>query len=205
VELIGLVAGWQGHAVQLGDVPSFDDMAAAAGIGAQGLHQIGHLVDSLRRLAERSVVLRLVDRPVDPLLAIDRAEIAPLRGKGGVGHDPVGKGLAGDRLAGLGPIAGERPIRPDLHPLGAERADVGIASQEPQEFARGGFPVDPLGGQQRHLAARQVEPQFGPEDGARAHPSPVDPLVALRPDAAHQVEVLPFIVRAGRIGGAVGA
>src|SRR5688500_18835236 len=78
VELVSLVARRQRHAVELGDVPAFDDVAPPPGLRAQALDQLRDLVDA-RTLAEGPLARGLVSRPIDPLLAVYRAEIAPLR------------------------------------------------------------------------------------------------------------------------------
>src|SRR6185369_12043650 len=83
VELIRLVARRQRHPVELGDVPAFDDVAASAGVTAQAFDELRDLVDPGAR-AERALPDRLVRRPVDPLLAVDRAEVAPAQRKRGV-------------------------------------------------------------------------------------------------------------------------
>ena len=91
MKLVGLVARRQGHGVKLGDVPAFDDVTAAARIGAQAIDHLGDLIDS-RPLAEQASKIigarRLIRRPIDPLLAIDRAKIAPLGCKRFVLDDP---------------------------------------------------------------------------------------------------------------------
>src|SRR5690606_28206463 len=81
VELVGLVARRQRHRVELRDVPPLDDMSASAGIAAQALDDLRDLVDS-GALAIEPLPRRLVGVPVDPLLAVDRAEFAPFRGEG---------------------------------------------------------------------------------------------------------------------------
>jgi hypothetical protein len=90
-------------------------MAAAARIGAQGMDQIGDLVDALTRTIE-PLTRRLECWPVNPLLAIDRAQIAPFPRKSLIGHDAGGKILARDLLPGGATILVERPVGPDLHP-----------------------------------------------------------------------------------------
>ena len=112
-----------------------------------------------------------------------------------LGDDPRGEVFAADRIAGLAPISGERPVCPDLHALCAQLADVSAPGQEPQQLARRRLPVDALGGQQRHRPAGKVEAQLGPEQRPRADPGAVLARVALLPDAAHQIEVLPFPMR----------
>ena len=77
-----------------------------------------------------------------------------------------------------------------LHQL----ADIGVAGQEPQHLARGNLPIDPLGGQQRHRVVRQRESQGRAQDRPGADTGSVDPLVAMAPDMAHQVEILLFIM-----------
>ena len=203
MELVGLVARRQRHRVELGHVPAFDNVAAAAGVIPQRLNQQGHLVDPLRGLAIAAIALIDEHRPIGPLLAIDRSQIAPARGEAGVGDDPRREILAGNRLASFPAVASQRPVGPDLDTLGAERANVGLASKEPEELAACGFPVDSLGRQQRDLPVGKVETQLGPEQRTGAHAGAIDPLVALLPDAAHQLEILPFIVVWRRIGGTV--
>ncbi len=151
VELVGLVARRQRHPVELGDVPALDDVPTAAGIGAQALDHLGHLVDAGAR-PKQPVARRLVGRPVDPLLAVDRAEIAPLGGEIGVLDDAPLEILLRDILARGLAVFLERPVAPDRHALFEQRADVGLAGQEPQHLARRGLPEHALGGQQRHAA-----------------------------------------------------
>src|SRR5688500_14690524 len=168
-------------------------MAAAAGVGFQAFDNLGDLVDALTALV-RSVLTIMEGRPIDPLLAIDRTEIAPLHGEGDILDDALRKlrtrNLVARRLA----VAVERPVGPDFHALSAKRPDVGLAGQEPQELARRGLPKDPLGGDQRHLVVGKVEPHRRPEQRAGAYAGPVRAFVSLLPDAAHQLEVLPFVV-----------
>ena len=53
MELVALVAGGQRHRVQFGDIPAFNDMAAAARIVAQAFHHLGNLVHALCALVKR--------------------------------------------------------------------------------------------------------------------------------------------------------
>ncbi len=194
MELIGLVAGGQRHAIKLGDVPAFDDVAAAAGTGAQGFDHRGDLIDPLTLLV-KSVRAVAIGRPVDPLLAIDRPQIAPARGETRVIGDSLDEILQCDRLAGCAHIIGVWPFIPDLHALEHQRADVGVAGEEPQQFARGGLPVDPLGGEQRHGAICQIESQHAATHRPGADTGAIDPLAPAGPDGAHQIEILLFRVR----------
>ena len=52
MELIGLVARRQRHLVELGHVPAFDNMAAAARICAQAVHHLCHLIDAFARFVQ---------------------------------------------------------------------------------------------------------------------------------------------------------
>jgi hypothetical protein len=70
------------------------------------------------------------------LLAVDRAKIAPLGGEGFVLGDAGGEILDGDRASPVARRSGVRPLVPDLHALLHQRADVGLAGQEPQQLSR---------------------------------------------------------------------
>ena len=149
------------------------------------------------RLPKGALAGWLVGRPVDPLLAVDRAEIAPTRRERLVRDDAGLEILLRNFLAGGSPVFRQRPVAPDRHPLLQQRADVGVAGQEPQHLARGGFPEHALGSEQRNTVAGKIEAQLRAEHRAGTDPGTVDALVALLPDAPHQVEVLPLPVAVG--------
>jgi hypothetical protein len=130
--------------------------SSAAGAGAQRIDHGCNLIDALALFVE-AVGAVAVGRPVDPLFAVHRPEIAPAIGESLVLGDSRDEIVKADVLSGFADIIGVRPLVPDLHTLQHQRADIGFAGQEPQQFARGGFPVDPLGGEQRHRAAGQIE------------------------------------------------
>ena len=193
MELVGFVTGRQRHRIEFGDVPSLDDVASAARIGPERFDDFGDLVDAAGA-GIAAIARGCVDRPVDPLLAIDRAEIAPFRGKVRIVRDALGKILDRDVLAGSLHIFGVRPLVPDLHALLHQGADVGVPGEEPQHLARGGLPVDALGGDQRHRAIGKVEAQHRTEHGAGANARAIATFVAFAPDAAHEVEILLFVM-----------
>src|SRR3546814_15214841 len=78
MELIGHVARRQRHAVQVGDVPAGEDMPPRPRIVPQRVDQGSDLVMPLRGAAEQPLPRRFITRPVHPLMAIDRAAVAPL-------------------------------------------------------------------------------------------------------------------------------
>ena len=70
VQLEQQVAGWQGHVLQLGDVPRADDVPAGIRVLLQQLQCLGDLVD----------VVAIRGGPAAPLHAVDRAQVAVLIG-----------------------------------------------------------------------------------------------------------------------------
>ncbi len=126
------------------------------------------------------------------MLAIDRAEVAPARGVDLVLRDPLDEILQRDLLTAFLYVARVRPVVPDLDPLQHQRADIGLAGEEPQQFAGRGLPVDALGGDQRHRVVAQIVAQHRAHHRACSHPGAVDALAALLPDAAHEIEILLF-------------
>src|SRR5690606_12881906 len=135
MELIGLVARRKRHSVELGDVPAFDDVPAAAGVVAQAFDDLRNLVDA-RAGAEGALPCWLIGGPVHPLLAIDRAEVAPLRGELLVLDDARFEGCLRDLVAAGLAVLREGPIAPDRHPLLQQRSDVRLAGEKPQHLAR---------------------------------------------------------------------
>src|SRR3546814_10856083 len=91
---------------------------------------------SLRGGAEQSLACRLVTRPVHPLMAIDGAEVAPSRGEIWVIQNSRFESLRTDIVPGFAAITVERPVGPDAPALCDQRTDVGVAGQEPQQFAQ---------------------------------------------------------------------
>ena len=171
------MAGRERHAGELGDVPAGEDVAAAGRIVPEGGEKGLDLV----------VGLAVGPEPLAPLLAIDRAEFAPLGGEGVVGEDAGFELVAGEGFAGGFRVAFHRPVRPDVDALVDKGADVGAACQEPDEFLDGGFPEHALGGEERHCAVREVEAEQGAEQGTGADAGAVDALAAPGPDLAHEV------------------
>ena len=109
---------------------------------------------SLDQLGDLVVLAPVRALPAPPLLAVDRAEVAPLFGERRVVEDaPLERGLV-DLLAALLAVAGERPVGPDADALGDELADIGPAGQEPEHLLGGELPIDALGGEQRHARRR---------------------------------------------------
>src|SRR3546814_14704429 len=91
---------------------------------------------SLRRPAVEAVPDLLIARPVHPLRAIDRPQIAPARREGLILDDPRLERVAVDFLARGLAVTVQRPVGPDMHALPHQFADVGVAGQEPQPLPR---------------------------------------------------------------------
>ena len=144
------MARGQRHLRQLARVPGGDDLAARSGVGADLFDQPGDLVD----------VPPVRCRPIAPLLAIDRAEIAMFVG----------------------------PFVPDADLAFLQPADVGVAAKEPQKFDDDRSEVEFLGGQQRKSFG-QVKPHLRPEQAERAGAGPVHLFDALVENLLHQVEI----------------
>src|SRR3546814_14178374 len=81
MKLIGHMAGRQRHAIEVGDVPGGKDMPPRPRIVAKRIDQCRNLVVALLGAAIKTLARRLVARPVHPLMAVNRPEIAPLCGK----------------------------------------------------------------------------------------------------------------------------
>jgi len=141
------VTGWQSHLVKLGDIPAGKNVPAGSGIVPNSVDQRGDLVDPLIFATEKPLACRRISRPIDPLLAVHRSEIAPTPCKGLVVDYPLLERIPVDWLAGLLAIFVERPVGPDVHLLLHQFADIGITGQEPEHFARRRFPEYALGGE----------------------------------------------------------
>jgi len=105
--------------------------------------------------------------PVAPLLAVHRPELAVLVG----------------------------PFVPDRDALLAQRADVGLAAQEPKQLVDDALQVQLLGRHDRE-ARREVEAQLRAEDRERPGPGAVLLAGAVVAHVAQQVEVLPHRAQA---------
>ena len=101
-------------------------------------------------------------RPGAPLRAVDRPEVA----------------------------LGVRPLVPDGHAVLVERADVGVAGEEPEQLVDDRAEVQLLGGQQRE-ALGEVEAHLVAEDRERAGAGAVGLRGAVVQDVLEQVQVGP--------------
>ncbi len=81
------------------------------------------------------------------------------------------------------------PLVPDGHPVRLQRADVGVAGEEPEQLVDDRPGVHPLGGEEGE-ARREVEPHLPAEGRERAGAGAVLLLDAVREDVTEQVEVL---------------
>src|SRR3546814_19742795 len=84
----------------------------------------------LRGAAEQPLPRRFITRPVHPLMAIDRAEVAPLRREIRVIQDSRFDPLRADIVPRAAAVAIERPVGPDVPALRAQRKDAGVRSEE---------------------------------------------------------------------------
>ncbi|MNF38376.1 hypothetical protein D3C84_193210 [compost metagenome] len=141
----------QSHLLDQCRVPRRDDQPARIGVALDHRDQLGDLVD---RLA-------VGRRPVAPLVAVHRAEVA----------------------VGVGPLV------PDAHAVVLQVLDVGVALEEPQQLVDDRFQVALLGGDQRE-AGGQVEAHLVAEHAVGAGAGAVGLEGAGLAHQAHQVEVL---------------
>ncbi|MNN40055.1 hypothetical protein D3C81_1541150 [compost metagenome] len=141
----------QRHLLDQRRVPRRDDQPARVRVVLDHRDQVADLVD-------RFAVGR---RPVAPLVAVHRAEVA----------------------VGVGPLV------PDAHAVVLQVLDVGVALQEPQQLVDDRLEVALLGGHQREALA-QVEAHLVAEHAVGAGAGTVALEGAGLAHQAHQVEVL---------------
>src|SRR3546814_7948710 len=108
------MARQQPHAINVRYVPTGEDVAPRPRIVPKRIDQRRDLVVPLLGAAEKPVDRRFVARPVDPPMAIDRTQIAPLGGKIAFGDDPRLDILGAARLAHRAETFVERPDGPEL-------------------------------------------------------------------------------------------
>lgn len=84
---------------------------------------------------------------------------------------------------------GVGPFVPDGDIVLVEVVDVGVASEEPEEFVDDGAGVDFFGGDEGE-AVGEVETELTPEDGVRAGAGAVVAWGGVGEDIAEEVEVL---------------
>ena len=141
----------QGHVVHVGHVPGTDNMPSAVRLCFDLMDEVFDLVD----------FPAFTVRPVSPLVAIDRAQIAIF----------------------------VCPLIPDADFVVLEVLDVGVPFQKPEQFDDDGPEVQLFGGDQRETLLK-VEPHLVAKnaDGARA--STVGFCCPVVKDVLHQIVVL---------------
>src|SRR5204863_3245091 len=82
-----------------------------------------------------------------------------------------------------------RPFIPDRHPFFIERAHVGVASEEPEQFVDDRLEMELLRGQQRK-SFPQIEASLGSENGERSRAGSVFTRRALLQDQPKKIVIL---------------
>ncbi len=151
IKLKHRVARGQGHLVHVGDVPGTYQVSSAVGLGLDLVDQVFDLVD----LPAFSV------RPMSPLIAIDRSQIAVFI----------------------------RPFVPDGYAVFLQPGDVAFPPEKPQQLDDDGAEVQFFGRDHRE-ALGEIKPHLMSENAGRSGAGPVGFLYSFMENSSHQVVIL---------------